>query len=157
MSPAVARPLLHAVHLAAALVLLATGMLLLIPGLRAHVTGGHSLVIRDTHRWGGVAFAVLPALIAAGAGTRAVLAVPGRGARALWRRLHLATTVATGAAFTVTGAALWGARHVPDGLADGARALHTWLTWALLALVAAHLAALAASRAAAWPGWPAQR
>jgi hypothetical protein len=147
MTPARARPLLHAVHLVTAALLLATGMLLLFPGLRAEVTGGHALVIRDAHRWGGVAFAALPALILARAGMRSLHAAPAAGTtRALWRGVHVGITVVTGAAFTLTGAAIWAARLAPDGVVDAARSVHDGLTWALIALVAVHLAAVGAAQ-----------
>jgi hypothetical protein len=140
VTPALARSLLHTVHLLTAAVLFGTGLLLLLPALRAQVTGGHSLLIRDAHRWGGVAFAALPLLIVAAVGVRTVFGAPAvRTLRSLWQGVHLGITVAMGAIFTLTGVAIWEARRLPEALADTARVAHDWLTWALALLVAAHL------------------
>jgi cytochrome b subunit of formate dehydrogenase len=140
MSPALARPLLHTVHLATFLALLVTGLLLLVPGLRAAVTGGYSLLIRETHRWGGVAFTVLPVAIVAGAGARTVfVAHSQRTARTLWQGTHVALTVAMGVVFTVTGFVLWGKQLAPDAIVDVSRLAHDWLTYAAAVLVVAHL------------------
>src|SRR5207237_2150881 len=76
MPAARARSLLHAVHLVTAVILFTTGLLLLLPGLRARVTGGHSLEIRDAHRWAGVAFGALPAVIVGAVRARTVFSVP---------------------------------------------------------------------------------
>jgi cytochrome b subunit of formate dehydrogenase len=140
MSPALARPLLHTAHLVTFLALLATGLLLFVPSLRAAVTGGYSQVIRDTHRWGGVAFAALPLLLLARFGIRASLAPTGeRGVRTLWQGLHIALTVLLGTLFTVTGMVIWWQRHMPESITDPARSLHDWLTYAAVVLVGLHL------------------
>lgn len=141
ITSALARALLHTVHLVTAGILFGTGLLLLLPALRAQVTGGHSLLIRDAHRWGGVAFAVLPVLIVAAVGVRTTFAAPAaRTLQTLWQGAHLGVTVAMGAVFTLTGIAIWEARRLPEALVDAARAAHDWLTWILAILVAAHLA-----------------
>lgn len=141
MTPALARLLLHTTHLVFAALLFGTGLLLWVPALRAQVTGGHSLLIRDAHRWGGVAFAALPALIVMPVGVRAVFGAPAaRTVRTLWQGVHLGITVAMGACFTLTGLAIWNARRLPEALGDASRAAHDWLTWVLAILVAAHLA-----------------
>jgi len=141
ITPALARALLHTVHLATATLLFGTGLLLMFPTLRVQVTGGHSLLIRDAHRWGGVAFAVVPVVIVAVAGVRTTFAAPAvRTLRALWQGAHLGVTIAMGTVFTLTGVAIWEARRLPESLADLSRVAHDWLTWVLALLVAAHLA-----------------
>ncbi len=140
MSPAVARPLLHAVHLLTFIVLLGTGLLLFVPGLRAAVTGGYSLLIRDAHRWGGVAFVVLPALVISSGGARRIFAPPSQPtARARWQGLHVMLTIVISVVFTLTGFVLWGKRLVPEAIFDSAMSVHDWLTYAAGVLVTIHL------------------
>ena len=155
MSPALARPLLHTVHLLTFAALMLTGLLLFIPGLRAAVTGGYSQVIRDSHRWGGVVFIALPLAIVLFGGVRNVFAPPAvHTLRTRWQGLHTALTVALTGVFTITGAFIWGKRTLPESLVEVSRNTHDWLTYAAGVLVAAHLlevgiATLAARLAAA--------
>ena len=139
MSPTLVRPLLHTVHLLTFAVLFATGVLLFAPTLRAAVTGGYSQVLRDAHRWGGVAFAALPLLLIARFGRHAFSAPAAWSVRAVWQALHTGITVVMGLVFTATGAVIWGERHLSESLVDAARNAHDWLTYAAAALVAAHL------------------
>lgn len=138
---------LHAAHLLTFVTLLATGLLLLFPELRASLIGGYSLVVRSVHCWVGVAFVVLPAALLAAGGLGALAAAPTAVAlRALWRRLHVWATVLLGALFTVTGAILWADADVSELIHDGSRATHNWLTWAGTGLLGVHLLELAAAR-----------
>jgi cytochrome b561-like protein len=140
MSPTLARPLLHTVHLLLFLVLLGTGLLLYIPGLRAAVTGGYSLVIRETHLWGGVAFVVLPGWIIFRCGVRRTFNAPGpRTMRRVWQALHGAVTILLSGAFALTGFVLWGKRLLPDSLVEPSLNTHDALTYAAVILVGAHL------------------
>jgi len=140
MSPALARPLLHAAHLVTFALLFATGLLLLLPGLRVAVTGGHSLLIRSAHRWGGVAFIVLPLLILVRAGARGLAAAQHpRTLRAAWQGGHLALTLVMSGVFTITGAAIWAHRSLPDAFGEFCRSTHDWFTYAAGCMVAAHL------------------
>lgn len=140
MSPALARPLLHTAHLLTFAVLFASGLLLFVPGLRVAVTGGYSLLIRNTHRWGGVAFAALPLLIIARYGARTLFAPPPqRTLRTLWQGTHMGITLLMSAVFTVTGFVMWGHRAVSESVADASQSMHDWLTYAAAILVAAHL------------------
>ncbi|MBP1688307.1 MAG: hypothetical protein H6Q33_4450 [Deltaproteobacteria bacterium] len=140
MAVALARPLLHTVHLVTFTVLLLTGLLLFVPGLRAALTGGYSQLIRDAHRWGGVAFAVLPVVVVLACGPRAIFAAPAqRTLRTLWQGLHMGVTCLVSVVFTVTGFAIWDKRLLPPSVLEGSRALHDWLTYAAAALVALHL------------------
>jgi len=140
MSPALARPLLHTVHLLTFAALLVTGLLLFVPGLRVVVTGGYSLWIRETHRWGGVVFAALPALIVLRCGLRNLFRPPARRTlRTLWQGMHVAITFVMSAVFIGTGCVMWGRRAVPESVLDASQAMHDWFTYAAVVLVAAHL------------------
>jgi len=140
MSPTLARAVLHTAHLFTFALLLLSGLLLLIPGLRSVITGGYSLVIRETHRWGGVAFVALPALIVLGTGTRTVFAARTQHtAKAVWQRLHVAVTVLMSIVFTATGFALWTKALLPEPFLDTSLLLHDWLTYGAIALLGAHL------------------
>jgi cytochrome b subunit of formate dehydrogenase len=146
MSPAVARPLLHTAHLLTFVVVFATGMLLFVPGLRAAVTGGYSLVIRETHRWGGVAFAAAPGVLIATAGVRSLFAAPAaRTLRSYWQDVHIALTVLITIVFTLTGFVLWGRRSVPESMVEVSRTAHDWLTYIVVVLVVAHLCEVGAA------------
>ncbi len=135
-----ARSLLHTVHLVTAAILFSTGLLLLLPALRAHVTGGYSLFIRDAHRWGGVAFVVLPVVVVMACGARTIFVAPAeRTLRTLWQGLHLGITWLISGIFAVTGFAIWDKRLLPPALMEGSRTVHDWLTYAAAALVALHL------------------
>ncbi len=141
MSPYLARLLLHTIHLLTFAVLLATGLLLFVPGLRAAVTGGYSLQIRAAHRWGGVAFLVLPALLILIAGARQVFRAPEqRSLSTLWQGLHTGVTILFAFIFIVTGFALWAEPSLPEALVDHSRSVHDWLTYAAALLVVLHLA-----------------
>ena len=140
MSPALARPLLHTAHLLTFAVLLATGLLLWLPGLRGAVTGGHSLLIRNAHRWGGVAFIMLPLIIMVCFGARSLAAAPAaRTLRTLWQGGHVGLTVVMTGVFTLTGAAIWAQRVLPDAVGELCRSKHDWLTYAAGLMVAVHL------------------
>lgn len=150
MSPALARPLLHSAHLITFAVLLVSGLLLLLPGLRVAVTGGHSQLIRDVHRWGGVAFVALPLLVIAACGGRSLATAPAAlSVRGLWQGGHMAATILMGIVFTLTGAALWAPRLVPEVFAELCRSTHEWLTYAAGVLLAAHLIEVGAAGVAA--------
>jgi len=140
MSSSIARPLIHTVHLLTFAVLFVSGLLLFVPDLRAAVTGGYSLIVRESHRWGGVAFFVLPVLIVLRFGAHSVFAPPAeRTLRSIWRGLHVAVTLVIGALFTATGLVMWGAESMPDSLLDPSRDLHDWLTYVVAVLVFLHL------------------
>jgi Ni,Fe-hydrogenase I cytochrome b subunit len=138
--PAVIRPLLHTIHLLTFALLFVTGLLLLVPGLRAAVTGGYSLLIGNVHRWGGVAFAALPAAVSLRFGVRTVFAAPEVWtSRALWQGLHVAITVLISILFTATGIVLWGKRTLPESIVEVSHSVHGWLTYAAGILLAVHL------------------
>ena len=135
-----ARPLLHTAHLLTFAVVFATGVLMLAPGLRAALVGGYSLLLREAHRWGGVAFAALPLAIIVSFGPRTLFAPPAnRTARSLWQGLHVVLTVLMVVVFTVTGFILWGKRTFPETIVQGSVSAHEWLTYFAAAAVVIHL------------------
>lgn len=155
MPAAIARPLLHTAHLFSFVALLATGLLLLLPELRASITGGYSLVIRQVHLWGGIAFALLPLAIILAFGPRAIFARPiAKGPIGLWKAAHLLLTFGMGGVFTVTGVAIWGREAISESLVDLSHSVHDGLTYPAALLATAHLlqiglaAVLARTRAA---------
>lgn len=136
-----AKPLLHTVHVLTFVVLFGTGLLLFLPGLRAAVTGGYSQVIRSGHRWGGLAYAVLPLLVIARFGPRAVFMSPSHPSlRSRLQGAHTLVTYAVGVVFVLTGAVMWAKDSVSEALFDAAQTTHDGLTWAVAVLVALHLA-----------------
>ncbi len=140
MPSAMARLLTHTTHLVTFVAVLLTGVLLFAPNLRAAFTGGYSLVIRDVHRWGGVAFALLPLLVIAIGGPRQVFDRPlRRSLRRLWQGAHMVLAVLMSVAFTATGLVLWGERRLSEPVVDFSRMVHDWLTYAAVVLVATHL------------------
>lgn len=140
MSPAAARPLLHTAHLLTFLLLLITGVLLFAPSLRAAIVGGYSLLIRQTHRWGGVAFVALPLLLVLRFGPRNVFVPPlERTLRTLWQAAHTGATLLLGLIFTATGFIMWGKQSLSDSLVDGSTWLHDSLTYIAAAMLVAHL------------------
>jgi len=141
MASAIARPLVHTIHLLTFTVLFVSGLLLFVPDLRAAVTGGYSQIVRESHRWGGVAFFALPLLVMLRFGVRSVFAPPAqRTLRSLWQGFHVALTVVIALLFIGTGFVMWASRSMPESVLDPSRDLHDWLTYVVGGLVVVHLA-----------------
>lgn len=135
------RRLLHATHAAATLLLLATGLLILSPDLRARLVGGYGRQIAELHGLFGWAFVLVPAVALLPA-RRALLAdlrerLGRQSPRPGWPRLHLLVTLAASAAAGVTGLALLA--DLPAALFDAARAVHVAAHYALLGSLPLHL------------------
>jgi hypothetical protein len=130
------------VHALASLALLASGLLLELPDLRARLVGGYGREILQVHLWASWVFLGSPALGLILVG-RPLLRdflrrfVPPHATT--WRRVHLGTTLAATSLFGVSGLLLWLDVGLPLALADAALALHMGLTWLLLVLLPAHL------------------
>jgi cytochrome b subunit of formate dehydrogenase len=140
MNPAIARPLLHTVHLLTFLILLATGLMLFSPTLRSTVTGGYSLVLYEIHCWSGVAFVVLPMFVVLRFGPRSIHSRPPEATlRALWQGLHAVITVLLGGVLAVTGFVLWAQDSLPQRMVDSSLQLHGLFTWIVAAAFAVHL------------------
>ncbi len=144
MPSVLARTLLHTGHLLIFLLLLASGWLLWSPDLRAAVTGGYSLLVRETHRWGGVAFVVLPVPILLRFGVKSLFGPPARRSlRTVWQGVHLGLTALMSAVFALTGFVVWGKHLFPEQAVEASLEVHDWLTYAAIALVAFHLCEVA--------------
>ena len=140
LSAEIARPALHMVHLLTFGVLLATGLLLLLPDLRAATVGGYALWLGGIHLWVGVAFVVAPLAILMRSRAPILFVAPSvRSARATWQALHVGTTVVMTVLFAVTGFALWADEFVGAKAAEASRTAHAWLTAAAGVFVAVHL------------------
>lgn len=138
------RRLLHASHAVATLVLLATGLLLQSPDLRARLVGGYGRELAQVHQGAAVVFAAIPLAALARAG-RPLL----RDARRRlgppdpigWKKIHIVSSLAGGLLLTVTGFVLWFDEAFPLVAADLALEGHAFLTWVFLVLLVIHLVA----------------
>jgi cytochrome b subunit of formate dehydrogenase len=142
MTPFTTRRLLHAAHVVATLVLLATGFLIQWPDLRAQVVGGYGRELAEVHVWMGWAFAAAPAAALALA-AQPLLADLGRRIGSeepfSWRKAHVVITVVAGVLLTLTGIALWVPGTLPVALLDASLEVHIWATWVLTISLPVHL------------------
>ena len=122
MSLVAIRRAFHHLYTLAALLLIATGLLLAEPDLRARLVGGYGREILDLHIWVGVGFIVIPvlALLAAarplGRHLRRRLGPPDG---VTWRKIHTVFTLVAGAALGLSGLLLWLDPGMPLALVDG--------------------------------------
>lgn len=131
-------------HVSTFLFLLGTGLLLYAPSLRASLTGGYSLTLLWWHRWGGVAFVLLPLPFLAVVGRAAVFTAenPGRHTPnwfAPWQTGHVLFTVGAAVIFASTGTVMWLKAFFPPLLLEWSRSLHRWFTYGSCLLLACHL------------------
>lgn len=134
------RPLLHTIHTLTFLVLLASGLLLFVPELRAYATGGYSLAIVWVHRWAGVASVALPFALLLYLGGPAVLAPPRTGTvRGALKAGHQAIVVAMTLLFAATGIVMWLRHPVYESIEDASRLLHGWMTYGAAILLLVHV------------------
>ena len=148
---------LHWVHAAAFLVLLATGLILYLPGLSAEV--GRRPLIKDIHWWTAVSWAGALALIAVAGNRRALV----RAAREIDRfdaddraflrgrlrapqgrlnagqKVNAILTAAFALLFAVSGALLWLGERDHSFRLDGTVFLHDALMYVSCALLVGHL------------------
>jgi cytochrome b subunit of formate dehydrogenase len=142
IQPATARRGLHGLHTLTSLALVATGLLIQWPELRAWLVGGYGRELALLHEQSALVFLAAPVLALALAG-RALLrdaTVRLSRPRLTWRKVHLATSLVLSLALSVSGAVMWLDRG-PLGLLDASVELHVWSTWAFLATLAVHLVA----------------
>ena len=157
-----ARRSLHALNAVLFLLLLGTGLLFQFPDWRGTLVGGYGMLLQDLHRWGGVAFAVVPALALAWVGSvlwRDAWKRASRPKGKNLRRGNLWAALAGGVGFTGTGAILWWSPQGMPLLVDASLWLHQVLTYIALAILVAHLIwirrlILAKARAALGVGVP---
>lgn len=135
------RRILHALHALTGIALVATGLLIEFPGLRARVVGGYGLVIVRWHLWVGWVFLfaplvpllLLPRPVLRRLGERLGPAGPSAGRKAL----VLAMGVSSGV-LSISGVVLW-LEGLPFALVDAVAEIHVWFTWIFLGLLPAHL------------------
>lgn len=147
---------LHWTHAAAFFLLLATGLVLLVPELSEAVARRN--LVKNVHLWTAVGWAVVMVVIAV-AGDRARLAADWREIERLdaddraWLRLRRAPqgrfnagqkvnallTAAFTVLFVVSGLVLWLGERDHRFLLDGAGTVHDAVTYASIVLVAGHL------------------
>ncbi|MDB4433435.1 cytochrome b/b6 domain-containing protein [bacterium] len=144
MNPAAIRRWLHHLFAVLSVVLLASGLLLTLPDLRAKLVGGYGRQILDIHIWLGWAYLALPALALAAA-ARALLRDLSRRLRkpvaTTWSRIYILFSLASGVLFAVTGVLLWLDPGLSRAAVDALVELHEVFSWALLAVIPAHLLA----------------
>lgn len=132
----------HAVHAVTSLVLIATGLLIEWPDLRARLIGGYGLQLSAAHRWTGAVFALAPVLAAAVAGRPLVRDLQSRlgpGDRLSWRRAHAVGTGLLTLLLAGTGAVLWVAPDVSLAILDATAQVHLVSTWLVIASLPVHL------------------
>jgi cytochrome b subunit of formate dehydrogenase len=142
MSPSGIRRALHDTHVLTTLVLIASGLLLTLPDLRALVVGGYGRQIARVHLWVGWISLAAPALALALAARplwrdlRRRLAPPHPLA---WRKIHIVFTLFSVLLLAVSGVLLWLDPGFPITVIDVLLEIHLLLTWALVAVIPLHL------------------
>jgi len=133
---------LHLAYSLVVLVLIATGLPIQFPDLRASLVGGYGRTLATVHEWAGVALLAVPVL--------AVVAAPGDALETIqirsWRRdnlrlhaVNLWFTLVSGAVFVATGFIMWLQAGLPDGVVDAATEIHAALSYALYVMVPLHV------------------
>jgi len=143
MTPAATRRLIHSVHGATTLALLATGCLIQWPDLRAQIVGGYGRELARFHLWFGWVFAATPLL--AGAAARALFADLrlrlGPPDPITWRKLHIVITGVASVSLTASGIILWQFEELPRLVQDVSLEVHIWATWVVAGSLPVHLVA----------------
>jgi cytochrome b subunit of formate dehydrogenase len=142
MSFVAIRRTLHVVHTLTALALIATGLLIGFPDLRARLLGGYGRELADIHVWTGSAFIAAPALALALVGAslyRDLRRRLGPPDPFRWKKFHILLTLVGGALLTASGILLWLDTGLPLAVSDAALAVHEWLTYVLAAALPVHL------------------
>ena len=142
MSLVAIRRAFHHLYTLAALLLIATGLLLAEPDLRARLVGGYGREILDLHIWVGVGFVAVPALallLAARPLWRDLRRRLGPPDGVTWRKVHTVFTLAAGAALGLTGLLLWLVPEMPLAAVDTLLTVHEWTMWPVIAALVAHV------------------
>jgi cytochrome b subunit of formate dehydrogenase len=136
------RRALHIVHALTALALIATGLLIGFPDLRARLLGGYGRELADIHVWTGIAFIAAPALALALVGAslyRDLVRRLGPPDPFDWKKFHILLTLAGGVLLTASGILLWLDTGLPLAVSDAALEVHEVLTYVLAAALPVHL------------------
>jgi cytochrome b subunit of formate dehydrogenase len=143
VTPARIRRATHALHAVTSLALIATGLLMEFPDLRAWLVGGYGLQIANLHDWVGAAFIAAPGLalaLAARPLARDLRRRLGPPDGVTWKKIHLLASLVAAALLTVTGALLW-LGGLPLAVEDAALEVHSILSWVLAGSIPLHLVA----------------
>jgi len=142
VEPWASYPWVHFFYGAVVLGLVATGVLIQFPDLRAKLIGGYGQLLAAWHEWLGVAMVAIPVAAFALGPSAAIETVQLRS----WRRdklgfhaLNLWFTIVSGVVFIVTGFVLWFAGSFPDAAVDWSYDLHDWFSYALYVLLPLHV------------------
>lgn len=144
MNAGLVRRGLHGAHAAAAVVLLATGVLLGVPDLRARLLGGYGREVAAGHDVGAYVFLAAPLLaflLAARPLVRDLRRRLGPPDGPSWRKLHIVLSVALSACLSASGLVLWAGAAAPAIVYDGALEAHVAAAWALGVALPLHLVA----------------
>jgi cytochrome b subunit of formate dehydrogenase len=141
-SPVAVRRSLHHFYAVSAIALMATGIFLTLPDLRANLIGGYGRQILDLHLWAGWVFLAAPPLALALA-ARPLLAdlrerladAEGRG----WRRIHIVSSLAAGFLLGATGIVMWLDVPLQRDLGDLVTSTHEVLSWVVIVELGGHL------------------
>jgi cytochrome b subunit of formate dehydrogenase len=142
MTATATRRLLHTAHTITSLALLATGLLIEWPDLRARVVGGYGRQLAEIHLWFGWVFVGAPVLALAVAARPLYANVAerlGPPDPITWRKVHIVITLAASVLLTVTGFLLWWSGDLPLALEDASLEIHIWMTWVLALSLPVHL------------------
>ena len=142
MTASLVRRSLHAAHAAVSLLLLATGLLLGSPDLRARLLGGYGREVAEWHDFGAMAFLAAPAfalLLAARPLATDLRARLGPPDGLTWRKLHIGLTLALSALLSASGVVLWVAAALPTSAYDRALSVHLAAAWGLAVTLPLHL------------------
>jgi formate dehydrogenase subunit gamma len=148
--------LLHWVHATAFLVMLATGLVLLLPALSEIVA--RRQLVKNVHLWTAVAWVVLVVLVVALGDRRALRddwreietldrddrrwllgRRPPQGKFNAGQKVNALLTAAFAVLFLVSGVLLWLGERDHRFILDGTGTLHVTLTWVSLVLLVGHL------------------
>jgi cytochrome b subunit of formate dehydrogenase len=152
MNPPTVRRALHVGHSVTVLVLVATGLLIQWPDLRARLIGGYGLQIASLHNWVGVGFIAAPVLALALSARPLVgdlLRRLGPPDPVGWRKIHIVTSLLVSLLLVLSGLYLWVDPDLPLAWFDLSVEIHVALTWVLGVLIPLHLVAARRKIAAA--------
>jgi cytochrome b subunit of formate dehydrogenase len=144
MSPVGIRQALHHIYTLVSLVLIATGLLLAEPDLRARLVGGYGRQILDLHLWAGWVFLGVPLLalvLAARPLLRDLWRRLGPPDGITWRKIHIVFSLVTGIVFAATGVLLWLNPRLPLAVIDVMLEIHEVFMWLMIVALAVHLVA----------------
>lgn len=133
---------LHITYALVVLLLVATGLPIQFPDLRARLVGGYGRSIATVHEWGGVAMLALPLLALAWAPSWATTSFRLRARHRRDLGLHAANlwfTLLSGMLLIATGFIMWMPDRLPLPLVDNSAQLHAAASWALYVMLPVHL------------------